>query len=309
MEKKLPELKNLNSDNPIRTLRENVSLVFHEGKRFIVKGKRKKERNILERLRFLNEKRLYTTFTKGTFQYLNIPDSKVEENNQNLLLEYIEKGDNQVINLKNFVLSYQELQQINPSKNIFLDYYNQIFRGYFYRTNIVSLFTLRKKINVELVTKTLKLFFLLILKQQKFKKKYWVHGDLNNSNFFLSKTGQLYFIDFENMFYTRKWPLAEIFSKCFTFDNDDLELNFSPELLWIYLGEVEESSELTSIDLLLQCRFGLLLQCIREIAQTKIPKKKSSYLALLRICLSDNDFNNWYTENITDFTFNHLKAI
>lgn len=196
-----------------------------------------------------------------------------------------------------------------PVKNHFLDYYNQVFRGYYYRVLIVTIVTLHKKVNWRTVLKAAQLFFKLNRQQQTLKRKYWVHGDLNNRNFFKNTKGELYFIDFENIFYTRKWPLAELFSKCFWFDEEKEIICFNPDILFIYLRGLKNDSEIKKLNLSLHCKFGLLFQCTKEIAQTKIPAKRAIYEELLNTCLNDEDFKEWYTNHITKYPFPIQKKV
>lgn len=280
----------------LKLIKENVYLIVRGGRKYILKGKRKEERNILEKLRFVNEKRFYIAFSKNRFAHLNIPEFEIDEHN-NLLLEYIEADRSRKTNLAEFIASYQELQRLTPEKNLILDTYNQALRAYGYRISVVTLFTLRKKAGLKKALKVLQLYYSLNRKQPAMARKYWVHGDLNDSNFFYNKEHQLYFIDFENMFYTRRWPLAEIFTKCFTYYIDD-SLDFNPKLLKLYLEQLDDNSEVKHLSLYLQCRFGLLLQSIREIAQTKNEVRREKYLQFLDIALDDKMFRNWFNTNI-----------
>src|SRR5690606_26999422 len=116
------------------------------------------ERNILEKFRFTNEKRIYKALEQEELSFLKFPSYREDPNSGQLVLEYIKKSNKFPVRAKDFISSYLELQRIRPINNVWLDIYNQIFRGYFYRTFIISLITLRKKVNFYIALKALILF-------------------------------------------------------------------------------------------------------------------------------------------------------
>jgi thiamine kinase-like enzyme len=132
---------------------------------------------------------------------------------------------------------------------------------------------------------------------------YLLHGDLTDKNVFYSKkNGGLYFIDFENIFFTKKWPLAEVVAKCFVYDEDERVLHFKIQFLSEYLNKLKQlNNDFYKIDVRQQVRFAVLHRCIHVIAHSKLVNKKKDYIDLLSMCLSQNSFNAWYAINVNPF--------
>jgi hypothetical protein len=280
----------------LKEIKENIKLIEYKGELFIHKGKRDKERNILEKLRFTNEKRIYKALDEGIFLFLKFPTHKIDPVKGILVLEYVNKSDEFPVEKKDFISAYLELQKIQPAYNPLLDFYNQTFRGFFYRTFCVSFITLRKKVNFRIALETMLLLTSLNLKENKLSKKYWIHGDLNENNYFNTSHGDLYFIDFENMFYTKKWPFAEIIAMGFKFEDSII---FNPSLIFEYLNQNKNDSIVKKIDLFNQIRYASLLKSIHEIAQTKSIRKRETYTDFLKIVLNKKEFKVWYQINVS----------
>src|SRR5690606_27682437 len=107
--------------------------------------------------------------------------------------------------------------------------------------------------------------------------------------------GKLYFIDFENTFYTTKWPLVELISNSIIYTN---KIEFNNSYLNVYFKNLPADSELWNIDLYKQCRFAVISHSIAVIAQTKWPGKKKDFIDLLNIGLDKKRMRVWYNENI-----------
>lgn len=209
-------------------------------------------------------------------------------------MEYIKKSDKYPVRNKDFISAYLEFQRIKPPRNILLDLYNQTFRGFFYRTFIVSIITLSNKVDSYIAFKSVLLFAILNLKENKLSRKYWIHGDINRNNYFNNTKGDLYFIDFENMFYTRKWPFAEIIGKGFKYQN---AITFNPSLINGYLNQIEDDLIIGKLSFYYQIRFASLHKSIHEIAQTKGSEKRKMYTDFLKIVLDEEKFKKWYQKN------------
>lgn len=294
-----------NKSQFLKEIKENIQLIKFNNRKFIIKGKRDKERNILEKLRFTNEKRIYMALENASLTTLKFPAYRLEPNTGHLILDYIKKSENSVVSTEDYVSSYFELQRIKPAKRRILDIYNQTFRGFFYRTFIVSLITLPKKVNVNVAIRSILLAFFLNLKQKNLTRKYWIHGDLTGRNYFYDQNQALYFIDFENMFYTRKWFLAEIIGKSFIYDYQNDTLNFSVDAIQKYIDKLHEEPDHENFCMFKQVRFGLLQYSILQIAQTKIKGKQKTYLNLLLTTLNKKSFQKWYDKHIENQVLGH----
>lgn len=277
-------------------IKKNVVLIEQDNQRFILKERRLKEKNFFQRFRFFNELRVYAALRNRKLQDLKVPKSYIEDQAKSLLLEFIEIDKTKTIDLQTFIRSYIELQQIKVERKLFLDLYSKVFLSYFYRVCVVSLITIRKKVNLTTALKSIKLYIKLSARKEKYNQKYWIHGDLHGNNYFKDKNNTLYFIDFENMFYTRKWPMTEIIGKCFVFSND--KVDFSSKYLKAYLNEFYNGNQINHKSLFLEFRFGLLHHAIHQIAQTNSPLKREAYLNLLHKCLNFQKFQEWFEINL-----------
>lgn len=282
----------------LKEIKENVQLIEYDGKRYIIKGKRNKEQNFLEKLRFTNEKRIYKALEEAEFSFLKFPSYKIDSNTGHLILEYINRSNEFPVSKADYISAYFELQRIQPIKNWILDIYNQIFRGFFYRVFMVSFVTIPQKTNLKIGLKSILLFANLNLKHPQLKRKYWIHGDLTGRNYFYNQNRDLFFIDFENMFYTKKWFLAEIVGKSFIYDNEKDNLLFSVNALKEYFKHFDIEGNKEKFSLFLQIRFGLLQYSILQLAQSKSKNKRKAYLNLLLTTLTYKTFQIWFHQNV-----------
>lgn len=97
MAQQLPPILNFTPENIVEQLKKNVILIKSGNRKFILKGKRDKEKNILESLRFQNEKRIYKTFSESNFENLNIPQHSLNGQSNDLILEYISSNKGQSV--------------------------------------------------------------------------------------------------------------------------------------------------------------------------------------------------------------------
>lgn len=190
-----------------------------------------------------------------------------------------------------------ELQRLKPKYDVFLDSYNKFFRGYFYRVFLVSLKTIPRKINLKIALKSVSLYIRLNLLQKTLSRELWIHGDLNKNNYFFDQSGNLYFIDFENMFCTRKWCMAEIIGKSFEFNKLENRIRFNQNFASEYLRQSNIGNDQNFI-LKNQFRFGLLHHAIHQIAQTGSNSKRKVYISLLKMTLDHHLFNEWFYKNV-----------
>lgn len=274
-------------------IKKNVFLVKHSSDKYILKQKRK---SILNKLRYLNEVRIYQTLNNGKFNYLNAARAYNDKITRNLVLEFIEmETDKQQVKRQDFINAYQELQQIKPKKSFILDLYNKYFLGYHYKILMVSIFTISRKVNWKVSLKIILTFLELNSSNLLLSNRYWKHGDLHGQNYFYDITGKLYFIDFENMFYTRKWPLVEIITHCISYKN---KIYFCNDTLSLYLKNIPPNSELWDIDLYKQCQLALMSHSIAVIAHTKMKKKHMAFTDLLNLSLDGDQMEKWFEVNI-----------
>lgn len=298
-------LENFKSDYTLYSIiKNNVFVVETEKKeKRILKTRRKFRLNFVDSLRFHNEYRMYQYLSKQHSPQLNVPQIYEGRGKNEILMDYLRNDETRKLDLQEFVISYLHLQRLEIPVDVLLDSYNQISRGFFYRIFGVSIATLRKKVSYRVCLESLWVYLKLSFSTKSMSRKYWIHGDLNKNNFFYNKRdGQLYFIDFENMFYTEKWPLAEIISK--GFDHRNGQVIFDINWVQNYFDNLETSSEIRQVSLQKQFRFALLHHSIHEIAQTKVPGKRKQYTQLLKICLDRKLFSKWYSDNVKG----HLKV-
>lgn len=105
MLKKLLGSVQFHPENIVEKLKENVSLVLLNNKKFILKSRRE-ENIVLDHFKFQNEKRFYAGCSKYSFTSLNIPHSALEQDQKGLLLEYIEKSKSHSTDLEEFTKAY-----------------------------------------------------------------------------------------------------------------------------------------------------------------------------------------------------------
>src|SRR5690606_7559135 len=113
------------------TLKENLFLVEYQNKKYVLKGKRSKERNSLEKFRFENEITFYKQI-KGLNHknaYLNVPDHFISADPEMLLLDYIANDQEGNLRKDHFVKAYLEFQNLQISKNILIRPYHQLINN------------------------------------------------------------------------------------------------------------------------------------------------------------------------------------
>lgn len=292
-------LENFNSEYTLFSkIKNNVFVVETQKKeKRILKKKRKFRLNLFDALRFNNEYRMYHHLSKLHSPKLNVPRIYEGRSKDEIVMDYLRNDETRKLDLQEFVISYLHLQNLDIPEDRLLDSYNQLSRGFFYRIFGVSIATLSKKVNYRLCLESLWLYTRLSFFTRSMNRKYWFHGDLNKNNFFYNKRdGQLYFIDFENMFYTEKWPLAEIISRAFEYREGTVIFNID----WVqkYFDNLDKNSEIRKISIRRQFRFALLHHSIHEIAQTKQKNKRKQYIQLLKTTLDPDQFHQWYLDNV-----------
>ncbi len=270
--------------NTSTSLQEGVFLFRYRNQNFIIK---KVKKGLIGKLRQLNEYRFYR-HTRTDFTYFRSPELIDTCPDKSFILSYIEGKEFNKVPAEVLIPAYIEFQNIKEKSSFIFRYVFLIFRGFFYRVCLVSVFTLIRKIHVYDILKIVRLYFVLSFRQKKYKKGFRMHGDLYCSNMIKTKNSELVFLDFENTFTTKKWPLAELTGLCFYFD--DKNLTFSGNYLYHYL---ESTTEINGKYLKRQVRFGVL-----QNRQTKGELKKQAYLHLLQTALNGKKFENWYKENM-----------
>jgi hypothetical protein len=311
--KSIKEKYGLDVDSYIE-LKENVLLLSLVNKEnLILKKRRITNKNFMDDHRFDNEVRMYNYVNEKELKHLHTARilSKEKKKVSEILLEYIPKLEEKEINVNEFVEAYLELQLLDVPRKFKLDIINEFCIGFFYKIVIVSLFTLRKRVNIPTRLKILWLYFKLTLSCSRLDKEYWLHGDLNNRNFFYNKKNNLlYFIDFENMFYTSKWVLSEVIAKCFSYDPDEKKLNINLEFMFKYLEKAPHAiKDFHKINLKQHFKFALLQKCIQVTAQSSIIPKRKEYVKLLDMCIHDALFEAWYGTNVEPALSTRIKKL
>ena len=306
----LSELKIANVQ-AVTKLKQNVLLLhLADDEKRVLKTKRKSGiKSWIDDHRFYNELRIYKHFAARQFGYLK-PPAFLPHSNDYFLIQYLERCEEvrlADVDKAEFINAYIELQNIAPGGGTYFNWKHQILRGFFYQFVVVSLLSLRKRLGLKKIFKVISLFFSLQAGHKKLNRKYWLHGDLTSNNVFYNKIDEkLYFIDFENMFYTRKWVLHEIIENCFTIVND--RFRFDDQLLKFYMASLANTGGFEKINLKKQIQFSALSTCLTNIVATKDQNKKATFLKFLDVVVSKSEFNRWYDNNVhTKKGTNNLK--
>ena len=295
----------------LKFIKDNVALLVKKsGEKFILKIKRPdSSKSWIDHLRFYNESRVYKYFSTRKFKNLNTPNL-IHIDSESFLIEYLERCPDVLladIEKDQFINAYIELQTLNLKSNRWFDLRYQLYRGLFYQGIAVPLLSLRKKIGLKRSLQSIILFLQLNFTHKKLSQKYWLHGDITSNNvFYNKKDNKLYFIDFENMFYTRKWLLMEVIEQCFYYDNSGFY--FDGTHLNSYLSHADLSGEdLKKINIKKQIRFSILLSIISNLSFTKIINKRKLLQEFLPVVLENKKFDLWYSENVVPLFKNEMS--
>ncbi len=288
--------------NKVTSLRSNVAIVETEGneKTILKKIRKSKSSNFLNRHRFFNELRIYKVIQKNRHTYFHAPEL-IDFGPDHMILQYVKRCDKENIRLSEFIKAYYEMQTLNVPFNFWFDLKNQSIRGFYYRGLIVPLFTLTRHLKIKKVAAIIFQFLKLSLKTKKCTNRYWLHGDLTSHNVYYNVTdNKLYFLDFENLFYTRKWPFLEIIQRCFWLKDGGYDFHVDMKYLNFYLNHatIKGSQDFTFINLENQIRFCLLMTSIQNIAIAKSKIKRDSFKLLLDISLDNTSYKRFFNERI-----------
>ena len=286
----------------IISLRDNVAVIENESdeKSILKKRRSAAENKWINDHRFNNELRIYKALSQNTFHYLNTP-KLINYSEDFMILQFIEKKPHSKITVKDFVKAYIELQTIKVESNFKLDKINQFFRGFYYKGILISLFTISKHFTISERFKILSLFIKLNSRSKRLNNKYWLHGDITSNNIYHNiQDDKIYFLDFENLFYTRRWPLIEIIQRCVWLNKDINGFTVNNVYLTQYLkyANADVRKDIITLDLKLQYRFSLLMLCISIIAMAKGKYKRKHYRNLLKIVINSNKFDLWYAQHV-----------
>ena len=285
----------------VTSLRSNVAVIEteHNKKTIIKRIRNSRFSNWLNKHRFYNELRIYKAINAHQFTYLNAPQL-IQVGERHMVLQFVERDAATKTKTKEFLQAYYEMQTLKVPKNFWFDLKNQLVRGFYYKGVLVPLLTLTRHLKITTVVRMIFLFLTMQLKSKKLANRYWLHGDITMHNVYHNiEDGKLYFLDFENLFYTRKWPLIEIVQKCFWLQNGGYGFHVNTKVLQQYLNLAKEATpELSSLSLKAQFRFTILMNCISNIAIAKSKIKRESYIMLLNIVLYKKSFDNWYHSNV-----------
>ena len=290
------------SAKKITVLRSNVAIIeSDENIRYIIKRIRISNTNKwIDKHRFQNELRIYKQLNEKQFKILNSP-KLYANSDQHMVIQFVEKDPNLRTKSYEFVRAYCEMQTIDVPKDFGFDFKNQLVRGFLYRGLVIPLFTLSKHLKALSILKMVLLYLKLELSVKKLTNRYWLHGDLTNQNVYHNlQDGKLYFLDFENLFYTRKWPLIEIIQKCIWLKDGGYGFVIDLKKLKYYLDIVKDYNrqDLTHINMQKQFRFALLMTSINSIAIAKSKIKRESFIQLLNILIDTKAYHTWFSKFI-----------
>ena len=287
----------------VTSLRSNVAVIEteHNQKSIIKRIRNSKWSNWLNKHRFYNELRIYKTINAHQFKHLNAP-ALIEAGDRYMILQFVEKDPENKTKTKEFLHAYYEMQTLKVPTDFWFDFKNQLVRGFLYKGVIVPLLTLTRHLKITTVARMIFLFLSMQWKSKKLKNGYWLHGDLTMQNIYHNKEdGKLYFLDFENLFYTRKWPLIEVVQKCYWLKCGGYGFHVDTKVLYQYLNITKSGSpELGQLSLKDQFRFSILMNSISNIAIAKSKIKRDTYIMLLNIILNKKSFDNWYRSNVVE---------
>ena len=167
---------------------------------------------------------------------------------------------------------------------------------------VVPILSLSKHVGFRKSLQAVALFLKLHLQTKRYKKKYWLHGDVAVRNmYYQQQTNDLFFIDFENVYFTRKWPLLEIIQRCFCYGGGVVK-SFSFELdslnQYLFQAKEHDNLELSNSNLFNQFRLSLFLSTISRIVRPKSKDKSTAFTLLLNVILNEKAFRTFYQKNI-----------
>ena len=250
----------------------------------------------LNKARFQNEVNFYKKVQNHKLKYLLIPEVRFESSKEELVLQYIEGEKQTFPSTHKLISAYSEFQNLENNFNSNKNLLSKITKGYFYKICIVSLFKLGSKFRWKEILQIWLLFFRLNFHSTQQGRAFRLHGDLYLNNIIITETEKIAFIDFENTFTNKKWPLEEIVGYCFFFDDENIQ--FNEIYLQEYICQNSHILKLDEIQLLYQIRFGVLHQAIKSIVQTQGDLKRQAYKDLLYTVCSRKKFQSWLAANL-----------
>lgn len=257
----------------------------------LVLKKKRKSTKFVDFLKFQNERRFYHHLSNKDCQHMRAPDMYKLVPGQALFMEYIKGTVIEDFCSSQFVAAYVEFQHQEIPEEPVIDFFNQTFRGFDYKVAGVAVCTISRKESPQLAWRITKAYRSFKKAQPKLQIKYWQHGDLHHRNILKTDEGHLYMIDYENCFYTRRWPVCEIFGECIQCEENGIE--FHPDLFRMYWNSLPKDSPILQLDLELQLEFAMLRKAIHVILQSKFPFRKNYYKQFLEQKLQSPEFHKW----------------
>lgn len=257
----------------------------------LVLKKNRKSTKFVDFLKFQNERRFYDHLSKMECVHMRAPDMYKMVPGQSLFMEYIKGTVIEDFRCPQFVASYVEFHHQEIPLEPVIDFFNQTFRGFDYKIAGVAVLTISRKESSQLAWRIAKTYRSFKYAQPKMSTRYWQHGDLHHRNVLRTDEGYLYMIDFENCFFTRRWPICEIFGECI--QCDEYGIKFNPELFKMYWNALPKNSPIFQLDLELQLEFAMLRKAIHVILQSKYPFRKNYYKQFLEQKLQRSEFHKW----------------
>lgn len=257
----------------------------------LVLRKTRKSNGFIDFLKFQNEMRIYMFLSDHPTQHLNTPQVYDEIPGKALFMEYLSGTSISDFKTPQFISAYVEFQHQDIPISPVLDLLNQSLRGFDYKIGGVALLTLSRRESTAFAFRILKTYREFCSVQYLLKRRYWQHGDLHKRNVIVTQDKKVFIIDFENSFFTRKWPLCEIFGECIQCEEEGIV--FSPELFQLYWKSLPKDSPIFELDLELQLKFAMLRKAVHVILQSKFEFRRNFYRQFLQEKLIGHVFQEW----------------
>lgn len=130
----------------------------------------------------------------------------------------------------------------------------------------------------------------------------FIHNDLDRNNVLLNEKNELFFIDFEDSIYEKKFIFVDIIDLAF----NQCDCTISSSLINDYIHELRDNKvNVDSIDIKVQIRFALLRRLILLLVSKKRSEsQKNMYKYFLeKVILNDQNYSEWYDLNLKNIIY------
>jgi glycosyltransferase involved in cell wall biosynthesis len=299
-------LSSPNREITTEKVRDNVYIVKTETKKYLVKLVREEEKKTLGKIQkllqtssFRNEIEVNKALLEKSFDHLKFPRLINSGNKGFVVFEYIEPLENASFKEDNFVPSLVEFQltdlnlNLNWKDNLLLKFRNKV------SWNILrwSFDVVLPRGGMKEALQCFSLFRKLNREHKAFSKPVNLHNDFGG-NTIVSKSSELYIIDFESVVKEKKWILVDVLQR--VFDEENFTVN--REDLNSYLSMLCKKLSITTegVNLKVQLRILLMrrmMQILRSGSRDE-NKKAATHRFLIDSVLSDEGYDLWYSQNV-----------